>query len=182
MGSSIVLPSAAGGILAFAMTSPGQVAHIYRTVAARPRRLSEERLATRSGHAAPNDLEVAGSRVAVSWEGLTAPTCPSDNPKLGPLGFVSEIHLSSIGGDRRLARTCDSSAVLTFAGLAWQGTTVAFGAVSYPDNMLERRSQTGALLGRRPLPAGSLWIDADHDAVAAVVNEPGTDRYDIVLF
>jgi hypothetical protein len=183
-GASVVLPSVANGILAFAMQVPGGVPHIYRTVVARPRRLSEDRLATRSPQAAPNDVEVVGSHIAVSWDGLNAPKCLSDTPKLGPLGFVSEIHLSSIGADRRLAQTCDSSALLTFSGVASLGTTVAFGTLSRTQqpSVLERRGQSGALLGRKPLPVGSVWIDADPDTSAAVIEKPGVDQYDIVLF
>lgn len=182
-GSSIVLPSAAGGILAFAMTSPGQLAHIYRTVVARPRRLSEARLGTRTPYAAPTDIEVSGSRVAVSWDGLTSPRCKTNEPRLQPTGFTPEVHLASIGEDRRLARTCDSSAVRTYGGLAWTGTSVAFEAVSASglSSVLVRRSRSGALLGRQPLPNGATWLDLDDGTVVAVVVNAATNGYDIVL-
>ncbi|MDT4941408.1 MAG: hypothetical protein QOJ34_1497 [Pseudonocardiales bacterium] len=182
-GSSIVLPSAAGGILAFAMTSPGQVAHIYRTVVARPRRLSEARLGTRTPYAAPTDVEVSGSRVAVIWDGLTSPGCKTLNPTLQATGSISEVHLPSIGEDRRLARTCESSPTLAFTSVAWTDTSVAFEAISATaqSSVLERRSRSGALLGRQPLPTGATWLDLDDGTVVAVVVDAATNGYDIVL-
>ncbi|MDX6727367.1 MAG: hypothetical protein QOK49_2172, partial [Baekduia sp.] len=121
--------------------------------------------------------------VAVIWDGLTSPGCKTLNPTLQATGSISEVHLPSIGEDRRLARTCESSPTLAFTSVAWTDTSVAFEAISATaqSSVLERRSRSGALLGRQPLPTGATWLDLDDGTVVAVVVDAATNGYDIVL-